>query len=222
MAWRRLFVPTLVALPALAILIALGTWQMERLAWKADLLARIDASEAGSPTPLGAAPEPWTRVVVTGRFDHAREAQLGIEVRGNTLGTHLVVPLLREDAAPILVDRGWVPLERGAPVERPEGEQRITGFIRPGERAGWFSATDDPAGRRFYTSDPAAIGAALGIAAPAPYVLVALGEGRALPLPERATPRPPNNHLGYVITWYGLAVSLIGVFVVFARRRLQS
>lgn len=222
MPWRRLLIPTLVALPMLAVLLALGIWQLDRLAWKTDLLARIDGAEAAAPTPLIDPPEPWTRVVATGRFDHSREAQLGIEVRGNVLGTHLVVPLLREGRPPLLVDRGWVPLDRGAARTRPEGEQRVVGYIRPGERAGWFAASDDPASRRFYTADPAAIGAVLGIAAPAPYLLVALGEQRDFPLPGRAMPRPPNNHLGYAITWFGLALSLIGVFLVFAWRRLRS
>lgn len=222
MAWRRLLVPVLVVLPALGLLIMLGTWQLHRLAWKTEMLARIDAAERSGPVPLGDAAEPWIRVEAVGRFDHARQATLGVEVRGTQLGTHLIVPLLSEGRAPVLVDRGWVPLERGAPVAQPEGEQRVVGYIRPAEQANWTSATDDPATRRFYTSDPAVIGAALGIAAPAPYVLVALGEAQGLPQPARGIPRPPNNHLGYVVTWYGLALALTGVFAVFAWRRLRS
>lgn len=222
MPWRRLILPTLVTLPVLAVLLALGTWQLERLAWKTDLLDRIDAAERAPPVPLGDTPEPWIRVIATGRFDHTREAQLGVEPRGNVLGTHLIVPLMRDGLPPLLVDRGWVPMDRSTPIDRPEGEQRVVGYIRPGERAGWFAATDDPAARRFYTSDPAAIGAALGIPSPAPYLLVALGDRRGLPQPAHAAPRPPNNHLGYVITWYGLAVSLVGVFIAFARRRLRN
>lgn len=222
MAWRRLLVPTLVFLPALAILLLLGTWQWQRLGWKTDMLARIDAAERSGPVPLGPAPEPWIRVEATGRFDHARQATLGVEVRGNLLGTHLIVPLLRDGLPPVLVDRGWVPMERAVPVAQPEGEQHVVGYIRPAEQAGWASATDDPAGRRFYTSDPQVIGAALGIAAPAPYVLVALGQAEGLPQPARTIPRPPNNHLGYVVTWYGLALALTGVFAAFAWRRLRS
>ena len=224
MAWRRLLVPLLVVLPALAILVALGTWQLERLAWKTALLERIAESEATPPAPLTSASEPYRRVVATGRFDHAREARLGIAVRGNVLGANLVTPLLRAGAPPVLVDRGWIPLDRAEGIARPEGEQRVVGYIRPGERAGLFSARDDTAGRRFYTSDPAAIGAAIGLPHPAPFVLVALaeGDGRALPQPARTLPRPNNPHLGYAITWYGLALSLIGVFAIWARRRIRA
>ncbi|MBP0466383.1 SURF1 family protein [Roseomonas sp. PWR1] len=219
---RRLILPLAVTLPALVILLGLGTWQAERLGWKRDILARIDAAEAAPPVPLPAAPTPFTKVEAAGRFDHAREALVGLEVRGNHLGARLVVPLLRDGAAPLLVDRGWVPLDRAGAIDRPEGDVRVAGWVREAERAGWFSATDDAAGRRFYSFDPAAIGAALGLPGAAPFALVALGDARGLPAPDRAMPRPRNNHLGYAITWYGLAAALAGVFLVWARRRLKE
>ena len=227
MRLRRLLLPALASLPVLALLLGLGTWQVQRLRWKTELLERIAASEAAPPVPLGpAAPDAYAKALATGRFDHAREALLGVEVRGTTLGAHLLTPLLRPAAAPLLVDRGWVPLERGAPVLRPEGEVAVTGYIRPPDRREWVSAQDDPAGRRFYTFDPAAIGAALGLPGVAPFGLVALApEGAApgaLPIPARSLPRPTNSHLGYAITWYGLALALVGVFIAFARRRLRE
>ncbi|MES2712455.1 MAG: SURF1 family cytochrome oxidase biogenesis protein, partial [Pseudomonadota bacterium] len=111
---RRLLVPVLVVLPAFLILLGLGTWQWQRLAWKTELLATIAASEAGPAAPLGPVAVPFTKVAVVGRFDHARDAILGLELRGTLLGTRLLTPLLRDDAPPVLVDRGWVPLERSA------------------------------------------------------------------------------------------------------------
>lgn len=224
MPWRRLLWPGLTVLPAFAILLALGTWQWNRLVWKTEFLARIAASEAAPPVPLTTMPEPFSKVLTVGRFDHAREATLGVEVRGTTLGTRLIVPLLRDGAPPILVDRGWVPVERARPIARPEGEQRVVGYIRPREPAGLFSARDDPAGRRFYSLDPRVIGAALGLDNMLPDALVALGEDATgtLPSPARHLPRPANNHLGYVITWYGLALALLGVFAVWGARRLTN
>jgi surfeit locus 1 family protein len=93
-----------------------------------------------------------------------------------------------------------------------------------GDSPGWFSATDDPFGRRFFTLDPSAIGNAIGLPGIRPFVLVALGSGADdeivthVPDPARHLPRPPNNHLSYVITWYGLALSLLVIFVVWARK----
>lgn len=220
--WRRLLLPVLVTLPVLLALIGLGTWQAQRLAWKTELLARFAAAEAAPPAPLVEPPAPFTKVAVTGRFDHAREALVEIELRGTTIGGRLVTPLIRDDGPPIMVDRGWVPFERNRPVAHPDGVVTITGWVRPAETAGWTSATDDVAGRRFYTFDPTAIGAALGLPRVAPWGLVAMGTAEGLPEPARTMPRPNNNHLGYVITWYGLAVALVGVFLVFARRRLKE
>lgn len=219
---RRVLLPFLLALPVLALLIGLGAWQAQRLVWKNDLLARIAAAEAGPPAPLGHSPEPFAKVETAGRFDHGREALLGLELRGNTLGARLLTPLVREGAPPLLVDRGWVPLSGGGAVHRPEGPQRVTGWVRPPERAGAFAAADDPAARRFYTFDPAVIARALGLPEPAPFGLVALGEEAGLPAPDRSLPRPRNNHLGYAITWFGTALALAGVFLAWALRRLKE
>jgi surfeit locus 1 family protein len=225
--WRRILAPALAALPVFIVLCALGAWQVRRLHWKTDLLARIEASERSPAVPLGTEPEPFTKAVAAGRFDHTREALLGLEVRGTTLGAHLLTPLLRADRPPLLVDRGWVPLERDRPLGRPEGEVVVTGFVRAADRRDWLTPTDDAAGRRFYSFDPQAIGAALRLSEPpAPFGLVALASpdagARSLPEAARSLPRPNNPHLGYAITWYGLAVSLVGVFVAFARQRITT
>ena len=219
---RPVLIATLAALPVLGLLLVLGTWQVQRLGWKTDMIARIAASESAPAAPLGAAPEPFRKVSVTGRFDHARESLLGLEVRGPVLGAHLLTPLLRDGAAPILVNRGWIPLERAGAIARPEGTVTIEAWVHPGDRPGMFSATDDVAGRRFYTFDPPAIGAALGLPQVAPFGLVVLGPAGGLPDPARTLPRPTNNHLGYAITWYGLALSLLGVLAAFALRRKDA
>jgi len=224
-AARRLLRPGLAAAPVLVALLGLGAWQLQRLQWKQGVLAAIAAAEAGPPVPLADPPQPFARVLAAGRFLHEREALLGLEVRGAVLGARLLVPLERDGAVPVLVDRGWVPMERAAPLARPEGEVRVVGYVKPAERAGMFSARDDTAGRRFYSFNPVAIGSALGLGAVAPYGLVALaapGAPPMLPDPARSLPRPANNHLGYVITWWGLAVALVGVFAVWARRRLED
>jgi surfeit locus 1 family protein len=220
---RPILIATLAALPVLGLMLFLGTWQVQRLQWKNEMIAQIAASESALAVPLVESPAPgmpptFVKVRVTGRFDHAREALLGLEVRGPVLGAHLITPLLRDGAPPVLVNRGWVPIENTRPVARPEGLVTIEAWVHPGDRPGVFSATDDAAGRRFYTFDPPAIGAALGLPQVAPFGLVVLGPGGGFPDPARTLPRPTNNHLGYAITWYGLAAALVGVLVAFALR----
>lgn len=225
---RRLLWPGVMTLAMLAVLLSLGTWQLERLTWKQRLLAQIAASEAAPPVPLTVDPEPYAKVRVEGRLRGDLSALYGAEVRGTPqgpqMGGQLIVPLERPDAPPLLVDRGWVPTVRPAPVSAPSGLVTVDGFVRPADKPGLFSARDDPVGRRFYTLDPSAIGAALGLARVAPFTLVALGRQppELYPDPARHLPQPQNNHLSYAITWYGLAASLVAIFTVWARKAWLS
>ncbi|WP_426954975.1 SURF1 family protein [Muricoccus radiodurans] len=221
---RRVWPAVLAALPVLAVLLTLGTWQVRRLQWKTALLETVAAAEAGPPAPLTANPPELAKLEATGRFLHDRESLLGVEVRNGALGGHLVTPLVTEGLPPLLVDRGWVPLDRAAaPVSRPDGPVRVTGYALQGVARGLFSPADDPAGRRFYTADPEAIGTALGLPGVLPWFLVALAPDAAapaaLPEPARRLPRPNNPHLGYAITWYGLAAALVGVLAAFILSR---
>ncbi len=224
---RRLIVPALMTLVMLAVLIGLGTWQVERLHWKRGILADIARSEAGAPVPLPDDPGPWIKVEATGILRNDLSALYGAEVRdtrtGPTMGGELIVPLEREAAPPVLVDRGWVPMARPKPLAQPEGEIAVVGYVRPPDHQAWFSATDDVAGRQFYTLDPAAIGRAVGLGEVAPFTLIALGDAppEGWPAPAQHLPRPPNNHLSYAITWYGLAASLVVIFVLWARKAVR-
>jgi len=212
----------------LVVLIGLGTWQVYRLHWKEGILARIADAEAAPAVPLTANPKPYTKVSVTGQFRFDQAAEFGAEVRdtrtGPAMGSYQIVPLDRDNGPTVLVDRGWVPQKREAPLNDPAGLVTVTGYVRPGDKPSWFSATDDAPARQFYTLDPQAIGAAVGIANPAPFALIAMGPAAAgsYPAPAQHLPRPPNNHLSYVITWYGLAASLVVIFLVWARKAMRS
>ncbi len=220
---RRLLVPTLSTVVMLAILLGLGTWQVHRLRWKQALLAQIAAAEQAPAVPLPAAPPPFAKVRASGRLRRDLAALYGAEVhdmaQGPVLGGQFLVPLERRGAPPLLVDLGWVPGQH-PPLDLPTGDTEIEGYVRPAEHAGLFSATDDVAGRAFYTLDPEKIGAALGLPAVAPFTLVALGPPPAAGWPEPAQhlPQPPNNHLQYALTWFGLAGVLLVIFVLHVRK----
>jgi surfeit locus 1 family protein len=224
----RLLVPAISTALMLVVLLGLGTWQVHRLAWKRDILARIDAAERLPPVPLGGSPAPFQKVSVTGRLRPDLAAHYGAAVRdlpaGPVPGTQLVVPLQRADGPPVLVDLGWVP-EHGQPALPAGDSVTVVGFARPPDRPGWFTPDPDSAGRRFFALDPAAIGAAIGLPAVAPFTLVALGPPPAAtdaPIPAAHLPRPPNNHLQYAITWYGLAAVLVAVFASYLRKVLRA
>lgn len=217
---RRLLIPALSTLAMLVVLIGLGTWQVQRLLWKQSVLTAVDAAERGPAIPLAADPLAFAKVRAEGVFDRAPPALYGSEVRterGATVGgARLLAVLRRSGLPPLLVDRGWVPAP-GALPSAPAGSVTVEGYIRPAEPAGPFTPAPDLAARRFYALDPAAIGPALGVPDLAPFVLVAVGP-TGLPDPARTLPRPANNHLSYVITWYGLAVTLLVIFVLYLRK----
>jgi surfeit locus 1 family protein len=240
---RRLIVPGVMTVVMLVTLVSLGVWQVHRLAWLQGILAQIEQAESspampmvGDPTAFGptispetapAMPPAYSKVAATGRFRDDLSALYGAEVRqtpdGVRMGAQLIVPLERKGAETLLVDRGWVPLSRQRPIGMPAGDVTVEGYVRPADRPGPFSAHDDVAMRRFFTLDPAAIGAALGLKV-APFTLVVLGvqPPDLFPDPARHMPRPPNDHLSYAITWFGLALALAVIFAVWSAKVLRT
>ncbi len=212
----------------LLTLLALGTWQVKRLAWKEGILAEIADAEAAPAVPLGPHPPPFAKVSATGRYREDLAALYGAEVEdtpaGPELGAELIVPLERPGADPVLVDRGWVPTSVPAPSYWPQPPVTVDGYAHAPDRPGLFTPHDDATHRRFYALDPPAIGAALGLKRIAPLTLVALGPEVAgrYPVPAQHLPRPPNDHLQYALTWYGLAGALVVVFVAWSRKVLRD
>lgn len=237
--WQRIVLPSFFALPILAVLLGLGTWQLHRLSWKQGVLAELAVAATRPPVPAAAETPAFTRITATGRFRPGAEAIYGLEVRGTTLGGSLVTVLDRPgDQPPLLVERGWVPLEGGR-IDRPEGEVTVSGYARPTERHGFLAARDDAAAKRYYTFAVRDMAAALG----APYALeyaltVVLPRGGpaapsglgstpapwhgALPDPATGFPEPNNPHLGYAITWFGLAGAWVVIFLLWSRKRLSE
>ena len=219
---RRLLWPSLTAAVMLALTLGLGFWQVERLAWKTALLANIDRAEAEPPIPLPDRPDAFQRVVAEGSFLpivglYGAEVRAGVE--GPVMGARLLGALQRSGAPPVIVDRGWAPIDfNPAP---PSGPQRIEGYVRPAERTSWLGASDDPVHRRFFALNPAAIGAAFGLNEVTPYTLVAMGHSAGFPQAAIALPRPPNDHLAYAITWFSLSAALAVVFSLFVRQTLS-
>ena len=127
-----------------------------------------------------------------------------------------------------MVNRGFVPEDRKDAASRAAGQitgpVEIVGVLRWPEARTWFSAADDPVHNLWFVRDPHAMAAAKGIGAVAPFYVE-----QESPVPPGGWPQPgklvvnlPNNHLQYVVTWYGLALVLVVVFVVWARSSFRS
>jgi surfeit locus 1 family protein len=227
---RSLFLPGILTLIAFAVLIGLGTWQMQRLSWKTDLLSRVEARVAEAAVPLPSATgldlQEWEYrpIEVSGTFRHDLETRvytLLTEPHGKLSGPgYFILTPLETGEGRVLINRGFVPLD-AASFPRPEGQTTVRGLLRGPEDRNLFTPTDNAQQKLFFARDPAAIGAALGIPL-APFTIDAV-ETPAGGLPQAGETRLnfPNRHLEYALTWYGLAGALLAVFAAFAWSRMR-
>lgn len=228
---------------ALALLVGLGLWQLERLQWKTQLLATIQARTVAPPQALP--PEAswpslrvddyaYRHVTLTGTFDHTEESHVfrplsHEDARGafSGVGDLVLTPLVLDSGAIVIVNRGFVPQDRVDPATRAEGQVAgpvtISGLMREPEPRNLFTPADDPKSGTWFTRDPAAIAAFRHLDRVAPFTIDAdagLAPG-GLPQGGETVLAIPNNHLSYALTWFGLALGLCGVFAAFAARRLH-
>lgn len=231
MAFRPRPWPTTIAIVGVAILIALGSWQLHRKAWKEALLAtiaaRTDAAPVALPSEIGD-PGQWSfrRVRVAGRFDNAHALWLYGRTYDGKAGVHLLVPLLRDQGAAVLVDRGFVPFAEGNRLEGftpADGPAEIEGVVRLPESGGWFTPASRPDDNVWYGVDPAAMGTKAGVAL-LPVYVAAIPSGEAgWPAGTGGTERAGirNEHLNYAIFWYTMAVVLAVIYLLSSRSRPQ-
>ncbi|QFR31632.1 SURF1 family protein [Ancylobacter sp. TS-1] len=240
-ARRRLLPVALAALAAFGVLVGLGIWQLERLAWKESLIAQVEARIHEAPANLpdeaewprvSFAEDEYRRVTAQGRFRHDLEVQVYALIDAAPDGSGgpgywVVTPLALADGAYVLVNRGFVPVDRRAPSTRPEGQVdgvvTVTGLLRMPEEAAMFTPPNDAAKDSWFVRDPEAVAAAKGILRVAPFLIDADATPNPGGLPRGGLTRIsfPNRHLEYALTWFGLAGSLLAVFaaLIWSRRR---
>lgn len=212
---------------ALAILLFLGTWQVVRLQWKTalidELAARVGAEAVAFPIDLRVADDDlqFLRVRVSGTFKHAGEQRLFSRTRGGVAGFHLMTPLEMAPGRYVFVNRGWVSDPAAAGISRPDRQVVVEGVIRNFLPPGSFTPDNDPAANMWFNPDLEAMANAAGVSDVAPvYIAAITPEGAPVGDPPGVNLR--NNHLGYAITWYGLAAALLGVVAAAVFKRKES
>jgi surfeit locus 1 family protein len=235
---KALLIPGVVTALAFALLVTLGFWQVRRLGEKEALIARIDTRLDAPPQALPSraqwralapADYDFLHVRVSGHYLPGPEAlqyTRAPEGFGREPGYIVLTPFEFSDGGVALIERGFVPeskkLAYGAPSA---GNVTLVGHLHAPQSRNFFTPVDAPAQRIWYTRDPAAIAAVLGIAGAAPFSLApdpaqTLDPGQPQPAP--GAPQIVNNHLSYAITWFALAGALLVVFGLFARGKLVS
>lgn len=224
----------------IAILVGLGTWQVERLYWKEAMIERIDARIHAPPVDFDALKTrfattgdvDYTPVKLTGHFLHEEERYFLSTFEGQA-GWNVFTPLLVDEGELIFVNRGFVPYELRDPARRPEGLTQgvvaIEGLARNAqdEKPGYFVPENDPEGDIFYWRDLPAMAAGLPAEARARDLLpfsVDAGPtpgAQTYPVGGTTVVSIPNNHLQYAITWYGIAIVLAVMTGMLVWRRVR-
>ena len=224
------------------MLVGLGTWQLQRKTWKDGLIATLTERLAATPAALpnraqwpklGHEGYEFTRVAFPAEFLNDKEAL--VYSAGSTLragepsgpGYAVFTPARLADGGIVMVNRGLVPESFRDPSSRAagqtSGEIEIVGVLRWPDAPSAFAPAPDPRRNLWYSRDSAAIAAAKGIDAAPFYVeQEAPTPPGGWPRPARLQPNLPNNHMQYVVTWYGLAAALAAVFVAWAIRRRRE
>ena len=209
-----------------AILCWLGFWQLERLQWKLALIAQVNGNMAAAPVSLdeilamNRQAAQYRHVTLRGRFDHAKEAYVFTTDAGAAV-YHVLTPFTADDGRVLMVDRGEVPKDKLNPASHApgnvSGETQVTGVWRAPDAPGSFTPPPDAAQRIWYARDLAGIAAADDLKLAAPVVV----EADATPNPGgwpkggKTVVTFRNQHLGYAITWFGVAIVLLGVWLAY-------
>ncbi|ABC89771.1 putative cytochrome oxidase complex biogenesis factor transmembrane protein [Rhizobium etli CFN 42] len=221
----------ILVLTALAILISLGTWQLQRLHWKQGLLADIAARQAAAPVPLAdieaiaasGGDIEYRKVTATGRYINNKERHFFATWRGQT-GFYVYTPLELADGRILIVNRGFVPYENKEPEMRMQGQltdqQTVTGLARAklAGKPSWLVPDNDVAKNIFYWKDLDVMAESVGLekARVIPFFVDADSTPNPAGLPIGGVTQVdlPNDHLQYAFTWYGLAAVLVAVVAV--------
>jgi len=217
---------TIAALVALVILVGLGNWQMRRLAWKETLIAQVNARVELPPAPLaevlgyGMSDDiTYTPAIVSGVFDHAREIHLFGQNLDGFAGYFIYTPLMRDGDPTVIVNRGFVPVPLKDPAARPEGQVEghvtLTGLVRAPRTGNAFQPQNDADRNEWFTANLDEMASHLGEVHVVPVFVDAGAASNPGRWPQGGQTRISfrNNHLGYALTWYGLAVTLLGVYI---------
>jgi surfeit locus 1 family protein len=225
--FRPQLVPTLWFLPGLALLVGLGIWQIQRLHEKEALIASVEAGMKAPAAPLadviardGPGNAEWHHVRVMGRFLHDKEVYIFAQGPLGASGVQVVTPFVEDSGETILVNRGFVPEALRKPEARSggqiDGETALTGVLRLSQQGGLFTPAADVKSRMWFVKDVPGMATAMGVSVP-PYIVEADATPNpgGWPLGGQTVVDFPNSHLQYAITWFGLALALTGVYLVY-------
>jgi surfeit locus 1 family protein len=231
--FRPTFWPTLFTIPALTVLIGLGSWQVERLNWKNKLVETFNAQIALDPTDAPVAikdMEDWRyrRVRLQGVFQHEKEILMTGRPFEGSAGFHVLTPFLLNDNRIVIVNRGWVPEKQRKREKRPttlvDGFVTVLGILREDRRRGAFVPDNEPHNEVWLYVDTNEMANHRKIFPIAPYYVDVIRDPGpyVLPIGASTTITVRNEHLQYAATWFLLAGTLLVIYFIYHFRRPED
>ncbi len=218
------FFATILTVLGILVLCALGTWQLQRLEWKQDLLAalerelQVQANQVEIDVAALPADLIFKRGYVEGRFLQDQLIYVGPRALDGKHGYHVVTPLETRDKKTILVNRGWIPLGLKAHIEEfGEEKVRVSGMMRPPPKGNFMTPDNIPKQDIWYTIDVVQFQNTKNLTLDTPYILYAeleVVKNTDYPKYVAAEVQLNNNHMQYAFFWFAMALGLLSVYVL--------
>lgn len=216
---------------AFGLTLALGTWQVKRLEWKLGVIEAL--AEANKQAPVAALPTDeaelkalqFHKISLKGRWLGDIEFHIAPRYLHDKFGYWIVTPLVLKDGRTLLVNRGWVPGDKKLASTRPEtavkGNATITGLVRIGPERNYFTPASQPLKNVWFGRDTEQMAAFAELKNVVPAMVDIVGEQdlKKLPVPSDGIIRVRNDHVSYIITWYGIALGILVIFLVYHRKK---
>lgn len=215
---------------AVLTLIGLGLWQVQRLQWKEALIAEIARANEQSPIegwPNDAASLGWRRAQLEGEFLYQDEFHLAARYYEGQLGYHILTPFQLEDGRVIVINRGWVPVDKKEAANRLEGQESgprvILVQIRTDSDKTFFTPEAEITKNIWFWRDIEQMRHVSGLKLEAITAdLLHTTPTGGFPIASEGEIRLRNDHLGYAIIWFSLALAATVMFVVYHLKPLKD
>ena len=223
---------TFASVIAIALLIALGNWQLQRLEWKRDLIAQVEALGEAEPIPFVEAVRrarngevmDYAPVTLSGNLRADLEARVFGTFVGKA-GVYVFAPLETVDGV-IYLNRGFAPQAAAGEAcfcSETDGAVSVTGLFRSAENpsppASWFQSAGKSVDGLWTRRNPVAFADEAGLETSPFYVDESAVPGRDWPRGGTTRLEFTNRHLEYAWTWFGLAATLVGVWFAFSLQK---
>ena len=226
MSNKKLFLSLIYSSLALLILVSLGTWQLERLRWKTDILSSMKESLSLPPLKItdqvidNIGQYSFRRIQLTGNYLYKNNITIYSKVLNKKVGKHLIVPLETKYGI-ILVNRGFIPSDFNIENNIKSGEISINGIVKFQQKINYFTPNNNVIKNEWYYININEVSNFLSLPLLNFYIVEENNIKEKYPVGSQYNINIPNDHLQYAITWFSLALALCIFINIFWRKNVS-